>query len=871
MLNQKFYLSAVVAALLLSTFAGCGSGADRDAHLNEIGQLIKAPVIKASVSRNIINTGENISFETTINNNTEIIKHEWTDENGKVLAKQANFNREFQKEGTYTTKLALTDDTGKVSTSTVIIKVNKNLEQNSENQAPIVTASASDLDIADGETVYFADDGSYDPDGSISKYEWRDMDGILLSDTKELNTKLYYHPQYDFNNNGTTKYIKTLTVTDNQGKTASKSFTIIVHKEQSPNPNQLPTIDAGANQTITQGESVTLRATSNTEIKRYEWKDESGILGTDAIITKDDFTVGVHNITLTTEDVNGIAMEDSLIITVNAQTTGGDQTLTAKAATDYISAPEGTDITFNANQSSNTNGDITTYEWKEGDTVLSTQESFSKSDLSIGKHTIVLTIADSDGKISTDSVEVTIKNINTENNRPTAYAGENRSVGVNNEVILTGTGIDSDGTIVSYKWTENGMIIGTDAVLKYTPLTVGAHTLQLTVTDSDEAQSAPVTVMVIATESVAGLDITPPVIALNGARVVNLTVGDSYLDAGAIASDNKDGIITGSITTLNQVNSTIAGTYTVTYNVKDAAGNSAVPTTRTVIVSQTSNQSITVNASSDKSVEVWKMTTLTGNAADSERRALTYKWSENGNTLATTKTLNYIPSTTGTHILVLTATNTLGVSASDTVVVTATESIVTADTTLPTIALIGSATVRLTVGDNYIDAGATANDNKDGEITNKITTTNQVNPAIEGTYIVAYNVKDTANNSAVPVIRTVIVSQAGAVTGDPYSDWVVAKNNLVRDVSKDFNGNLVTVLIEPGKQIGENDISNTIDAIYGLINNQQTGSLLMINQNYENGTKMVVRVYDANGNIKGTSNELSYMKDTNIEFSPINF
>jgi len=39
----------------------------------------------------------------------------------------------------------------------------------------------------------------------------------------------------------------------------------------------------------------------------------------------------------------------------------------------------------------------------------------------------------------------------------------------------------------------------------------------------------------------------------------------------------------------------------------------------------------------------------------------------------------------------------------------------------------------------YVDAGATASDNYDGDITASIVTVNPVNTAVKGTYTVTYN------------------------------------------------------------------------------------------------------------------------------------
>ena len=84
----------------------------------------------------------------------------------------------------------------------------------------------------------------------------------------------------------------------------------------------------------------------------------------------------------------------------------------------------------------------------------------------------------------------------------------------------------------------------------------------------------------------SGPDITAPIITLNGASTLNLNVGDTYNELGATATDNIDGDLTSSIVTTGTVNTNVAGTYFVNYNVSDAAGNAATQVTRTINVSE---------------------------------------------------------------------------------------------------------------------------------------------------------------------------------------------------------------------------------------------------------------------------------------------
>lgn len=81
------------------------------------------------------------------------------------------------------------------------------------------------------------------------------------------------------------------------------------------------------------------------------------------------------------------------------------------------------------------------------------------------------------------------------------------------------------------------------------------------------------------------LDTVAPVITLLGDAIINLDVGNNYEDAGVSALDNINGDITTSVIKGGTyVDTSVAGTYTITYDVKDLAGNSAVQMVRTINV-----------------------------------------------------------------------------------------------------------------------------------------------------------------------------------------------------------------------------------------------------------------------------------------------
>jgi hypothetical protein len=96
-----------------------------------------------------------------------------------------------------------------------------------------------------------------------------------------------------------------------------------------------------------------------------------------------------------------------------------------------------------------------------------------------------------------------------------------------------------------------------------------------TTTDPGTSSTTPVVVGSASTTTTQAADIVAPVLVLVGAQTITLTVNTPYTDEGATATDNVDGDITSKIVTTSTVNTTAVGSYTVTYKVTDAAGNTS--------------------------------------------------------------------------------------------------------------------------------------------------------------------------------------------------------------------------------------------------------------------------------------------------------
>jgi hypothetical protein len=271
---------------------------------------------------------------------------------------------------------------------------------------------------------------------------------------------------------------------------------------------------------------------------------------------------------------------------------------------------------------------------------------------------------------------------------------------------------------------------------------VGAYTVTYAVTDSSGNAADPVV------RIVQVVDTTPPVTTLVGEANPRVQVDSAYTDPGATATDNYDGDITSRVTTSGHVDTAKPGVYTLTYSVSDAAGNAAAPVVRTVTVysdTDTTKPVITLLGAATMTIGLGSQFVDPGaTATDAEDGDLTSQITQTG-------TVDV--SNLGAYTITYNVSDAAG-NAADPVVRT----VKVADMTKPVIRLLGNSYVTLRIGRTYVDAGATASDNVDGDLTSKIVTTSKVNTRWPGTYYVTYNVKDAAGNAADTVYRSIRVT-----------------------------------------------------------------------------------------------------------------
>ena len=137
------------------------------------------------------------------------------------------------------------------------------------NQPPIVNAVVAQS--VDAGTMVVLSGTASDPDGSIVSYAWTQTDGTTVSLAGAGNaTAMFTAPDVSADETLTFR----LTVTDNDGASASDEVSVTIRRV-----NQPPMANAGANQTVDEGQAVVLSGTasdSDGTIVSYLWEQTGG-------------------------------------------------------------------------------------------------------------------------------------------------------------------------------------------------------------------------------------------------------------------------------------------------------------------------------------------------------------------------------------------------------------------------------------------------------------------------------------------------------------------------------------------------------------------------------------------------------------------
>lgn len=183
-----------------------------------------------------------------------------------------------------------------------------------------------------------------------------------------------------------------------------------------------------------------------------------------------------------------------------------------------------------------------------------------------GSYTLTYTVSDSSGNSSSASRTVVYVDVTA----PVITLLGEAEMEMDNGSVFEDPGVtaldDCDGDVTALVTVEG-------AVNGEVP---GVYTLIYTVAD---AAGNTASVQRIVTVK----DLTPPVLTLLGDEVVEMTIGNELEEPGFTAVDNHDGDLSAQVVIETNLNIYLPGTYTVTYTVTDAAGNTSTAT-RTVVM-----------------------------------------------------------------------------------------------------------------------------------------------------------------------------------------------------------------------------------------------------------------------------------------------
>ena len=312
--------------------------------------------------------------------------------------------------------------------------------------------------------------GSSDPDGDTITYAW-EFESKPSDSQVSLSDGAAQNPTFTADVAG--DYAVSLVVSD--GNASSDPDTVTV---QISAANQPPVADAGPDQSVTTGDSVTLDGSQSLDpdedLITYAWEfsqlpEGSAATISDATIVNPTFTAdtdGVYSVTLTVSDPDGLESSDSVDITaetansVPIASAGPDQNVVTNSL-----------VLLDGSASSDADNDGLTYSWEitskpEGSTAALDDDSSPNPSFTAdfdGEYLIDLTVNDGIASSESDTVVITAATINS---APVANAGSDQTVETGATVTLDGSASsDSDGDALTYAWSFTSVPDGSTSSL----------------------------------------------------------------------------------------------------------------------------------------------------------------------------------------------------------------------------------------------------------------------------------------------------------------------------------------------------------------------------------------------------------------------
>ncbi len=274
----------------------------------------------------------------------------------------------------------------------------------------------------------------------------------------------------------------------------------------------------------------------------------------------------------------------------------------------------------------------------------------------------------------------------------------------------------------------------------------GSYSITYNVVSGQGVAAKPVTRTVIVVDTIS------PELTLNGLDKIDIEIGETFKDPGAVARDACGDVnLTESIERSGELNTSLMGMYTLTYRVTDDSGNSAIAK-RLVRVGTNEEPVLTVIGANPMQVECGTVFTDPGaKAMDKEDGDLTNVIEVASNTVNA-----QVP---GSYSILYTVKDSQG-----NVAVPLARAVNVADTEAPVISLLGENPLKIEYGQKYVEAGATAADACDGDVSTAVVLAGDtVDTNKIGRYTVRYSVVDYSANESTASRQVEVVPVAVVV------------------------------------------------------------------------------------------------------------
>jgi len=331
-----------------------------------------------------------------------IISYAWSSSDGKTTSGEAA-RLTFTDQGSYTITLTVTDGTQQTASSSQTITVS------APNVAPTASFTASPSSGKTPLTVTLDASGSSDADGRISSYAWSISNEQSASNSATSLAFDTWHPSprtraeraeglsanrrgsFVFDSAG--EYIISLTVTDDNGESASTSQTIAVTANQTPvaSFSYTQSNDLGIGPLTVSVDALDSSDADGT-IANYAWSVSDGQSASNSAASFVFDSAGEYIISLIVTDDNGLTATASETVTIRI-----NETPIALFSLSETAGKAPLTVAVDGSGSSDGDGLIVSYEWEtsDGQQYVGSTAMFTFDEA--GAHNITLTIIDNEG------------------------------------------------------------------------------------------------------------------------------------------------------------------------------------------------------------------------------------------------------------------------------------------------------------------------------------------------------------------------------------------------------------------------------------------------------------------------------------------